>query len=49
MITTMKKPIVIMAAVAATFTVKAQTLEEGIKMYNYERYESAKKQLARPS
>ena len=42
----MKKPIVIMAAVAATFTVKAQTLEEGIKMYNYERYESAKKQLA---
>ena len=35
-----------MAAVAATFTVKAQTLEEGIKMYNYERYESAKKQLA---
>jgi tetratricopeptide (TPR) repeat protein len=46
MITTMKKPIVIMAALAFSFSVNAQSLEEGVKMYNYERYESAKKQLA---
>lgn len=42
----MKQPIVVMAALAFSFSVKAQSLEEGIKMYNYERYESAKKQLA---
>lgn len=40
-----------MAALAFSFSVKAQTpeqqqLNEGIKLYNYERYESAKKQLA---
>ncbi len=42
----MKHSIVIMAtAVTLTASVKAQTLEEGIKMYNYERYQTAKKTL----
>lgn len=42
----MKQSIVMMAAaVTLTASVKAQTLEEGIKMYNYERYQSAKKAL----
>lgn len=41
----MKQPIVIMAALALGFQVKAQSLEEGVKMYQYERYESAKKIL----
>lgn len=39
------KPIVLMAAMALAVNVQAQSLEEGIKMYKYERYESAKKQL----
>ncbi|HRO41380.1 MAG TPA: hypothetical protein PL009_01005 [Flavipsychrobacter sp.] len=42
----MKQPIVIMAAMTLSFSVQAQSLEEGIKMYQYERYESAKKSLA---
>lgn len=33
------------AALTLSVSVKAQTLEEGIKMYNYERYETAKKVL----
>jgi len=41
----MKQPIVIMAAMALSFSVAAQSLEEGVKMYQYERYESAKKAL----
>lgn len=41
----MKQPIVIMAALALTYNVQAQSLEEGVKMYQYERYESAKKIL----
>jgi tetratricopeptide (TPR) repeat protein len=42
----MKQPIVMMAAaLTLSVSVKAQTLEEGIKMYNYERYETAKKVL----
>jgi tetratricopeptide (TPR) repeat protein len=42
----MKHSIVMMAAaVTLTASVKAQTLEEGIKMYNYERYQTAKKTL----
>lgn len=40
------KPIVIMAAMALSFNVTAQSLPEGIKMYKYERYQSAKQQLA---
>jgi len=42
----MKQPIVIMAALSLSFSVQAQSLEEGVKMYQYERYESAKKALA---
>lgn len=42
----MKHPIVIMAAMALSAGVQAQSLEEGVKMYNYERFESAKKALA---
>ncbi len=42
----MKQPIVIMAAMAMAANVQAQSLQEGVKMYNYERYESAKKALA---
>lgn len=42
----MNKSIVMMAAAAAiSFSVKAQSLEEGIKMVKYERYESARKIL----
>lgn len=42
----MNKSIVMMtAAVALSFSVNAQSLEEGIKMVKYERYESAKKIL----
>ncbi len=42
----MKQSIVIMAAaVTLAVNVKAQTLEEGMKMYNYERYQTAKKIL----
>ncbi len=42
----MKQTIVIMAALLLSFSVRAQSLEEGKKMYQYERYESAKKMLA---
>jgi tetratricopeptide (TPR) repeat protein len=42
----LKQPIVIVAALALSWGVKAESLEQGIKMYNYERYESAKKELA---
>jgi predicted Zn-dependent protease len=43
----MKQSVVMMAAaLTLTVSVKAQSLEEGIKMYKYERYESAKKILA---
>jgi tetratricopeptide (TPR) repeat protein len=42
----MKYSIVVMAVAALAFNVQAQTLEDGIKMYNYERYKSAKKILA---
>jgi len=41
----MKQPIVMMAAIAMSFQVQAQSLEEGVKMYNYERFETAKKIL----
>ena len=42
----MKQFITIVAAVAMTISATAQSLEEGIKMYRYERYASAKKILA---
>lgn len=41
----MKQPIVMMAAITLGFSVQAQSLEEGVKMYQYERYESAKRIL----
>lgn len=41
----MKKTIVVVAALMLSLGVKAQSLEEGIKMYNYERYASAHKAL----
>lgn len=41
----MKQFIVAVAVMATAFGVHAQTLEDGIKMYNYERYKSAKKIL----
>ena len=41
----MKQPIIIMAALALGIGVNAQSLEDGVKMYRYERYESAKKIL----
>ena len=43
----MKQPIVIVAAMTLGFgfSAEAQSLEQGIKMYQYERYESAKKEL----
>ena len=41
----MKQPIVIIAAMTLSFSVQAQSLEDGIKMYKYERYESAKTAL----
>ncbi len=41
----MKKTIVVIAAMALSLGVKAQSLEEGIKMYNYERYATAHKML----
>jgi len=34
-----------MAAMTLSFSVQAQTLEDGVKMYKYERYESAKNAL----
>jgi len=42
----MKQSIAIVAAVAFGFSAQAQSLEDGIKMIKYERYESAKKILA---
>ena len=42
----MKQPIVLMAAMVLSFSVRAQSLEDGVKMYQYERYESAKNTLA---
>jgi tetratricopeptide (TPR) repeat protein len=42
----MKHSIVMVAAVTLSVSVSAQSLEQGIKMYNYERYESAKKELS---
>lgn len=42
----MKHSIVMVAALAVSVGVQAQSLDEGIKMYNYERYETAKKVLA---
>ncbi len=41
----MKQTVVMMAALAFTYNVQAQSLDEGIKMYKYERYESANKIL----
>jgi tetratricopeptide (TPR) repeat protein len=41
----MKQSIVILAALSFSMNVKAQSLEEGIRMYNYERYESAQRIL----
>ena len=45
MIANMKKTIVVLAATAMGFTAQAQTLESGIKMYNYHRWQSAQKIL----
>ncbi|XZF12957.1 tetratricopeptide repeat protein [Chitinophagaceae bacterium MMS25-I14] len=42
----MKQPIAIIAAVALGFGAQAQSLDEGIKMIKYERYESARKALS---
>src|SRR5689334_13537483 len=42
----MKQPIVIIAAMALGFSAQAQSLDEGIKLVKYERYESARKVLA---
>jgi tetratricopeptide (TPR) repeat protein len=41
-----KQSIVIVAAMTLSMGVNAQTLQDGVKMYKYERYESAKKILA---
>jgi tetratricopeptide (TPR) repeat protein len=41
-----KQSIVIIAAMTLSYSARAQSLEEGVKMYKYERYESAKKALA---
>ena len=38
----MKHPIVIVAVTTLSLGVQAQSLEEGVKMYKYERYQSAK-------
>jgi len=42
----MKHPIVIMATVMLSYQAQAQSLEDGVKMYQYERYETAKSMLA---
>lgn len=42
----MKQSIVIVAAMALNYNVQAQSLEDGVKMYEYERYESARKVLS---
>lgn len=41
----MKQMTTMVAALAFTFSATAQSVDEGIKMFNYERYESAKKVL----
>lgn len=41
----MKKIIVTLTALVMTMSVMAQSLEDGIKMYNYQKYQSAKKIL----
>ncbi|RYG54080.1 MAG: hypothetical protein EOO01_02550 [Chitinophagaceae bacterium] len=41
----MKHPIVIVASVALSFSAQAQSLEEGVKMYKYERYQTARTML----
>ncbi|RYE23508.1 MAG: tetratricopeptide repeat protein [Sphingobacteriales bacterium] len=45
-ITMKPKTALVAAALAFSFSAQAQTLEEGIKLYNYEKYESAKKVLS---
>jgi tetratricopeptide (TPR) repeat protein len=40
-----KQPIVIIAALAFGLSVRAQSLEDGVKMYKYERYQTAKSSL----
>lgn len=42
----MKQLVITVAAATLAFSVQAQSLNEGIKMYKYERYESAKKALS---
>jgi tetratricopeptide (TPR) repeat protein len=44
-ITMKPRTLFVAAALAFSFSAQAQTLEEGIKLYNYEKYESAKKAL----
>ena len=46
MLQKMKKVIVIMAATALSYGVNAQSIDQGIQMYKYERYQSAEKMLA---
>lgn len=41
----MKKTIVLLSALAFAATAQAQSLDEGVKMYKYERYQSAEKAL----
>lgn len=41
----LKQSIIVLAAVVLSVTASAQSLSEGVKMINYERYESAKKIL----
>lgn len=41
-----KQTVVAAAAMTLSWSVQAQSLEEGVKMYQYERYESAKKALS---
>lgn len=41
----LKQPIVIVAALLLAMSVRAESLEQGVKMYNYERYQSAKNEL----
>ncbi|MGN6567078.1 MAG: tetratricopeptide repeat protein [Flavipsychrobacter sp.] len=42
----MKKAIIILTALALSAGVKAQSFDDGVKMYNYERYQSAEKIFA---
>lgn len=45
MFNSMKKPAIAIAALALSFSAHAQSLDDGIKMYKYERYQSAEKIL----